>query len=72
MAPDVPVSRYSVWVAACPYGSTYLILGRDDTLCVWGEPEDDHYYAFNRDALDPRKLLLPSRIKAREIADLAP
>ena len=72
VAPHVPVSRYPVWVAVCPYGSTYLTLGRDDTLCVWGDPEDDHYYDFNRDALDPRRLLLPSRIKAREIADLAP
>jgi hypothetical protein len=72
VAPHVPVSLYPVWVAVCPYGSTYLTLGRDDTLCVWGEPENDNYYAFNRDALDPRKLLLPSRIKAREIADLAP
>jgi hypothetical protein len=72
VAPHVPVSLYPAWVAVCPYGSTYLTLGRDDTLCVWGDPEDDHYYAFNRDALDLRKLLLPSRIKAREIADLAP
>jgi ABC-type transport system involved in multi-copper enzyme maturation permease subunit len=72
VAPHVPVSLYPVWVAACPYGSTYLTLGRDDTLCLWGDPEDDHYYDFSGDRLDPRKLLLASRIKAREIADLAP
>ena len=72
MAPHVPVSRYPIWVAACPYGSTFLALGRDDTLCLWGDPENDQYYDFDRNDLDPRKLLLPSRIKAREIADLAP
>ena len=72
VAPHVPVSRYPVWVAACPYGSTFLTLGRDDTLCLWGDPENDQYYGFDRNDLDPRRLLLPSRIKAREIADLAP
>ena len=68
----MPVSGYPVWVAVCPYGNTYLALGNDDTLCLWGDPEDDHYYGLNRNGFDPRKLLLPSRIKAREIADLAP
>jgi hypothetical protein len=72
VAPHVPVSLYPVWVAVCPYGRTYLTLGRDDTLCVWGDPEEDHYFGLGRYEADPRRLLLPSRIKAREIADLAP
>jgi hypothetical protein len=72
VAPHVPVSLYPVWGAVCPYGRTYLTLGRDDTLCVWGDPEDNYSYDFYCYGQDPRKLLLPSRIKAREIADLAP
>jgi ABC-type transport system involved in multi-copper enzyme maturation permease subunit len=72
VAPHVPVSLYPIWDAVCPYGNAYLTLGRDDILCLWGNPEDDRYFIFGRYDRDPRRLLLPSRIKAREIADLAP
>ena len=71
-APPVPISRYPVWGAVCPYGSTYLTLGRDDTLCVWRDPEDEYPFGLSGFDPDPRRLLLPSRIHAREIADLAP
>jgi ABC-type transport system involved in multi-copper enzyme maturation permease subunit len=72
VAPHGPVSRYPIWDAVCPYGNAYLTLGRDDILCLWGNPEDDRYFIFGRYDPDVRRLLLPSRIKAREIADLAP
>jgi len=72
VAPLVPASRYPEWATVCPYGSSFLALGRDDTLCLWGNPEDDHYFFFNPNGVDPRRLLLSSRIHAREIADLAP
>ena len=39
--PLVPLSEYTVWVSVCCYGRASLALGRDGTLCLWGDPEGD-------------------------------
>jgi hypothetical protein len=69
LAPLVAVSRYPCWSSVCPYGGAFLALGREGTLCLWGNAEYDPHFEFN--GPDPHRLLLPSRIHAREIADLA-
>ena len=69
-APLVPVSRYPVWTSVCSYHRAFLALGSDDTLCLWGDPAASPYHFLDRP--DPGALLLPSRIRARVIADLAP
>jgi hypothetical protein len=66
-APLAPVSQYAVWTCACSYGNAFLALARDDTLCLWGEPNPIY---FDRTGPEPGWLLRPSRILAREIADL--
>lgn len=68
--PPVPLSEYTVWVSVCCYGSASLALGRDGTLCLWGDPEDNPY--LDRTSRYFQRLLLPSRIHAVQVADLAP
>ena len=65
----VPLSDYAVWASVCYYGRASLALGRDGTLCLWGDPHFDPN-------LDPTgryftRLLLPSRIHAVQIANLS-
>ena len=68
--PLVPLSEYSIWVSVCGYGRASLALGRDGTLCLWGDPEGDPY--FDRIGRYSTRLLLPSRIHASEIARFLP
>jgi ABC-type transport system involved in multi-copper enzyme maturation permease subunit len=68
-SPPVPLSEYTVWVSVCSYGWASLALGRDDTLCLWGDPEGDPYP--DRTGRYSRSLLLPSRIHAVQIAELS-
>jgi ABC-type transport system involved in multi-copper enzyme maturation permease subunit len=68
--PLVPLSEYTLWVGVCSYGRASLALGRDGTLCLWGDPEGDAY--FDRTGRYSTRLLLPSRIHAVEVADLPP
>jgi hypothetical protein len=69
-SPPVPLSEYTIWVSVCCYGRASVALGRDGTLCLWGDPEDDLY--FDRTGRYSGRLLLPSRIHASEIARLSP
>jgi hypothetical protein len=69
-APLVPLSEYTVWVSVCCYGSAFLALGRDGSLCLWGDPGAGLY--LDRTGQDRQGLLLPSRIHASEIARLSP
>ncbi len=66
--PPQPLSDYAVWLAVGETGSHEILsLGRDGTLCRWANPE------AGRDDFYPerlQRLLMPSRIHAREIADL--
>jgi alpha-tubulin suppressor-like RCC1 family protein len=66
----VPLSEYTLWVSVCGYGRASLALGRDGTLCLWGDPEFDP----NQDPTGrySTRLLLPSRIHAVQVADLSP
>jgi ABC-type transport system involved in multi-copper enzyme maturation permease subunit len=66
----IPLSEYTVWDSVCCYGRASLALGRDGTLCLWGDPEGDPY--FDRTGRYSTRLLLPSRIHAVQIADLSP
>ena len=47
-----------------------LALGRDGSLCLWGDPGAGLY--LDRTGQDRQGLLLPSRIHASEIARLSP
>ena len=64
----VRVSDYNDWVAIAPYRNEFLAFANDGSLCLWtplnGFGEFAHY------GPDSSKLLMPSRIKAREIANL--
>jgi hypothetical protein len=64
--PRMP-SRYADWLAVCEDNNAFLALARDGSLCLWGDPGDIGVYNdyWNR------RFLMPSRIKARRIADLA-
>jgi hypothetical protein len=73
LPPRELLSEYPVWTSICPYGNAFLALARDDTLCLWGSrPEEDHSFNLLIHGPEPIGLLLPSRIHARQIADLAP
>jgi hypothetical protein len=63
-----PASEYPIWTSICSYRNAFLALGRDGKLCLWGDPEDNGYYDYN--GPDPRRLLMPSRLRARELANL--
>jgi hypothetical protein len=67
--PSMP-SEYLDWVTACRDGRAFLALARDGSLCLWGDRE--HYEYPSWDGPDSSRLLMPSRIKARRIADLFP
>lgn len=62
------MSRYPVWTSIGSYRNAFLALGRDDTLCLWGDPEPGPY--IDPTHPDPNRLLMPSRIHARRIARL--
>ena len=62
-------SQYMDWVTVCGKGNAFLALARDGTLSLWGDPEEGHYYDWN--GPDSRRLMMPSRIKARRVADLS-
>ncbi len=69
-------SQYLDWVTACRDGNAFLALARDGNLCLWGDPEGDAYdmagdLYYMWDDQRSRRLLMPSRIKARPIADLS-
>jgi hypothetical protein len=61
-----PVSAYSDWIAIAPYRNGFLALATDGKLCLWN-PENfglfNYGFAYN-------SWLMPSRIKAKVIADL--
>ena len=69
-SPPVPLSGYTIWISACGYERASLSLGSDNTLCLWGDPEDD--LSLDRTGRYSQRLLLPSRIHASEIARLSP
>ena len=64
----VPLSQYTIWAGMCSDNRELLAFGRDGSLCRWNL-ESGHLLEATR--FDPTWLLLPSRIHAREIADLA-
>lgn len=67
--PPEMAGRYSDWMAASEDNNAFLALARDGSLCLWGEP---FYYVIDANGLpDEHRLLMPSRIKARRIAELA-
>lgn len=66
--PTMP-SLYMDWVAVYPDDNAFIALARDGSLCLWGDPRDYGYSEWN--GPDPSRLLMPSRIKARRIADLS-
>lgn len=67
--PEMP-SRYSDWITACEDNNAFLALARDGSLCLWGE--QDYYSIDSWNGLpDEQRLLMPSRIKARRIAQFA-
>jgi hypothetical protein len=68
--PAIMPSRYMDWVCAGSDGNAYLALARDGSLCLWGDPEEGRY-SDDWNGPDQRRLLMPSRIKARRIADLS-
>jgi hypothetical protein len=68
--PLVRLSQYTIWDDVCGYGRASLVLGRDGTLCLWGDPEGEPY--FDRTGRYSTRLLLPSRIHAVLVADLPP
>jgi ABC-type transport system involved in multi-copper enzyme maturation permease subunit len=62
-------SRYSDWVAACPHSNgSFLALSADGKVCLWSNSYDNEYFRFN--GPDPSRLLMPSRIIARTIAEI--
>ena len=63
------LSDYNVWASVCSYAGAYLSLGRDGSLCLWGQPEERAY--FEPTSGGDRWLLAPTRLNAVEIADLA-
>ncbi|HEY5915380.1 MAG TPA: hypothetical protein VJA21_32760, partial [Verrucomicrobiae bacterium] len=67
LVPLARVSRYPVWTSVGSYGSAFLALGRDNTLCLWGDPDRALSFDLNP---DPNRLLMPSRIHARTVARL--
>jgi hypothetical protein len=59
-------SRYLDWLAISPYEGGFLALASDGNLCAWKCPDRPHYvYEEGAD-----KILGPSRIDARLVADL--
>jgi hypothetical protein len=69
VVPPTRPSLYSDWITACADQRAFLALARDGSLCVWGDPNDSGYRGFGTP--DPRRLLLPSRIQARKIAQFS-
>jgi len=67
--PNFP-SRYSDWMSIADENNAFLALARDGSLCLWGDPEG-FWYSYWDGYEDPRWLLMPSRIKARRVADLS-
>jgi hypothetical protein len=66
--PKIP-SRYADWISVGEVNNAFLALARDGQLCLWGDPDELGYDYWNGYP-NPRNLLMPSRIKARRIADL--
>jgi ABC-type transport system involved in multi-copper enzyme maturation permease subunit len=58
-------SKYSDWIAVCPYRFAFLALAADGTLCIWGTQEQVYFGRYN-----PYDLLAPPKIKARLVAKL--
>jgi hypothetical protein len=67
--PTMP-SRYADWMSVCQDDNAFLALARDGSLCLWGDPNDRGYNYWNGYP-NPNNLLMPSRIKARKLVDLA-
>jgi len=66
MGAEMP-SQYSKWVSASPFDNdSFLALASDGKICLWGKPQ------WNLGDFTDRleKLLGPSRIKARTIAEI--
>jgi len=70
VTPPTMPSHYSDWMSVCEDDNAFLALARDGSLCLWGDPENGGYDSWNG-LPDSSRLLMPSRIKARRIADLA-
>lgn len=63
-------SRYEDWLAVGDDDNAYLALASDGSLCLWGNLQNPGYRQW--DGLPPANLLLmPSRIKATRLAELA-
>ncbi len=67
LVPLTRMSRYPVWISVGTYRNAFLVLGRDDTLCLWGDPDRGLSFDLN---LDPNRLLMPSRTQARTVTRL--
>ena len=69
VVPPVNPSRYNTWVSVCDDNNAFLALAQDGSLCLWGEPDNGGYDEWNP---NPSRLTMPSRIKARKVAELFP
>ena len=69
VTPPTMVSHYADWISVCEESNAFLALARDGSLCLWGDPEPGGYDSWNG-LPNSRRLLMPSRIKARRIAEL--
>jgi hypothetical protein len=63
-------SRYADWMSVSEDNNAFLALARDGQLCLWGDPDQVGYDYWNG-CPNPSNLLMPSRIKARRMADLS-
>jgi hypothetical protein len=68
LSPTRP-SFYHDWMAAARFDDAYLALARDGNLCLWGDRNGGNSHDPN--GPDPQQLLMPSRLKARRIANLS-
>jgi len=68
ITPQTLQSRYFNWIAISPAGNAFFALAGDGKLCLWGNPNDNDDYSGYWP--DPRNLLMPTRIKARTIANV--
>jgi hypothetical protein len=75
VSPTMP-SRYMDWIALGSIDNAFLALAKDGSLCLWGDPEGRPYEDWIGSdpeagiGFEPRRLLMPSFIKARRIAEL--
>jgi hypothetical protein len=67
--PQMP-SEYTDWVCTGAVDNAFLALAQDGTLCLWGDPQNGHYWDW--DGPDPKRLFIPTRIKAHRVVNFTP